>query len=88
MADSLVDPGNLAVAMTVMANAAAAGAARRTDAADQLSINSQYMWTNAMASPTINAAMGYRTATESGSGRTRAETNNPGNTAAPGGGTT
>lgn len=87
MADSLVDPGNLAVAMTVMANAAAAGAARRTDAADQLATNSQYMWTNAMASPTVTAAMGYRTAVESGAGRTRAETNNPGNTAAPGGGT-
>jgi len=80
-----VDPSNLSVALTAMANEFGASAARRTSAADQLASDSQRMWSIAMTTPTVNAALGYRTATESGAGRTRAETNNPPNTAAPGG---
>lgn len=87
MSQQLCEAGNLAVAMTVLANGAAAGANRRTDAADQLANDSQRMWSIAMTSPTVMAAHGMRVASEAGSGRTRAETNNPGNTAAPGGGT-
>lgn len=84
MADSTVDPGNLAVAMTVMANAAAAGSARRTDSADQLAGDSQRMWSIAMTTPTVMAAKGMQIASESGSGRTRAETNLPAATSAAG----
>lgn len=83
MADQLAESANVAVAMTVMANAAAAGAHRRTDAADQLASDSQRMWSIAMTTPTVMAAKGMQIATESGSGRTRSETNNPANTAAP-----
>jgi hypothetical protein len=82
MAEQLAEPGNLAVAMTVLANGAAAGSNRRTDAADQLASDSQRMWSIAMTSPTVMAAHGMRVATEAGSGRTRAETNAPDNTAA------
>ena len=82
---NLTDPGNLQVAMTVLAQGAAASASRRVDRADQISGDSQAMWSIAMTTPTVNAGLGFRTATESGSGRTRSETNNPGNTAAPGG---
>lgn len=83
-ATQLCEPGNLSVAMTVLANGAAAGANRRTDAADQLSSDSQRMWSIAMTTPTVLAAKGIQVMTEAGSGRTRAETNNPANTAAPG----
>lgn len=82
MADQLAEPGNLAVAMTVLANGAAAGANRRTDGADQLSADSQRMWSIAMTTPTVMAAHGMQIAKESGSGRTRAESNGPDNTAA------
>jgi hypothetical protein len=82
MADQLAEPGNLAVAMTILSNGAAAGSNRRTDAADQLASDSQRMWSIAMTSPTVMAAHGMRVATEAGSGRTRAETNAPDNTAA------
>lgn len=77
-----VDEGNLAIAMTAMANEFGAGAARRSNGADQLASDSQRMWSIAMTTPTQNAALALRTATESGSGRTRAETNRPGETSA------
>ncbi|MBX7075673.1 MAG: hypothetical protein K1X71_21230 [Pirellulales bacterium] len=80
MAEALTEPGNLSVAMTAMANGFGAAATRRNDAADQLASDSQRMWSIAMTTPTVNAALGFRTATESGSGRTRAETNNPAET--------
>jgi hypothetical protein len=82
MAEQLSEPGNLAVAMTILANGASAGSNRRTDAADQLASDSQRMWSIAMTTPTVMAGLGYRTATEAGSGRTRAESNGPDNTAA------
>lgn len=80
MADQLAESGNLAVAMTMMANEAAAASAARTRAADQLASDSQRMWSIAMTTPTVNAALGFRTATESGSGRTRIEANSPADT--------
>ena len=80
-----VDPTNLELALTGMANGAAAASDRRVSRADQLSGDSQSSWTIAMQSPTFNMANAQRIVTEGGSGRTRAETNNPGNTAAPGG---
>ena len=82
MAESAVDPGLLNVALSGLATAAAAATDRRVSAADQLASDSQRMWSIAMTTPTVNAALGYRAATESGSGRTRAETNDPGNTSA------
>ena len=90
MADvaQLSEPGNLSVAFTAMANgmgsssailsqAFAASAHRRTDMADQLAADSGRMWSIAMTTPTVNAALGFRTATEAGSGRTRDEINPP-----------
>ena len=87
MAD-VAESVNAQVALTAMANglgssdgilsrAFAASAQRRTDAADQLASDSQRMWSIAMTSPTVSSAMGFRTATESGSGRTRLEANRP-----------
>lgn len=77
-----VDPSNLQVALTAMANEFGASSGRRSARADQLSGDSQAMWSIAMTSPTVNAAMGYRTATESGSGRGRLEPNRPPETGA------
>ena len=51
-------------------------------AADQLAADSQRMWAIAMTTPTVNAALGFRTATEAGSGRTRLEANRPPETSA------
>ena len=45
--------------------------------AQQLSGDSQAMWSIAMTSPTVNAAMGQRIATESGSGAVRRDVNYP-----------
>lgn len=83
--EQIAEPGNLTTAMTAMANEFGAGAARRANRADQLSGDSQAMWAIAMTTPTINAALGFRTATESGSGRTRLEANRPVETGAAGG---
>jgi len=77
MADQLTEPGNLSVAMTILAQGAAAGANRRTDSADQLAGDSQRMWSIAMTSPTVMAAHGMRVASEAGAGRTRIESNTP-----------
>jgi hypothetical protein len=79
---SAVDDGILNVALSGLAGEFTGCAARRTASADQLASDSQRMWSVAMTTPTVNAALGIRTATESGSGRTRAETNEPNNTAA------
>lgn len=79
------DPSNMTIALTAMANEFGAAAGRRTASADQLASDSQRMWAIAMTSPTVMAAHGMRVANESGAGRTRAETNNPNNTAAPNG---
>ena len=91
----LVEGGNLQVALTSMANGMAgasailaqefgAAAGRRTASADQLSQDSQRMWSIAMTTPTVTAAHGMRIAAESGSGRTRSETNAPHETGAGG----
>lgn len=71
------EAGNMDVAMTILANSAAAASNRRTDAADQLASDSQRMWSIAMTSPTVMAAHGMRVASEAGSGRTRVEANTP-----------
>ncbi len=78
----VVEDGNLQIALTGMANEFGAAAGRRTTRSDQLSGDSQAMWTIAMTTPTTMAALGYRTALESGAGRTRAETNRPAATSA------
>ena len=82
MADQLSEPGNLQVAMTAMANEFGASAARRSSRADQLSGDSQAMWSVALTSPTVSSSLGFRTATESGAGRTRLEANRPAETGA------
>jgi len=95
MAEIVGEVVNAQVAFTSMANALAnagglanqafaASADRRTSRADQLSGDSQAMWAVALTSPTVMAGLGIRTAVESGSGRTRAETNLPAATSAAG----
>jgi hypothetical protein len=74
---SQTEQGNLTVALTAMANEAGAAAGRRLAAADQLSSDSQRMWSIAMVSPTVMSAHGMRIAAESGHGRTRIESNSP-----------
>ena len=68
----LCEAGNMSVAHTAMANEFGASAARRTNRADQTSADASAMWSIAMTTPTTNAALAYRTATESGSGASRA----------------
>jgi hypothetical protein len=82
-APEIYEVGNLTVALTSLGNEFGAGAANRMRRSDQLSGDSQAMWSIAMTTPTQFAALAYRTTVEAGSGRTRAETNNPVNTAAP-----
>lgn len=86
MADAAAEAGNMAVAMTVLAQSAAAASARRTDAADQLALDSQRMWAIAMTTPTVMAAKGMQIASEAGSGRTRIESNTPAGSQTIGGG--
>lgn len=81
------EPGNLAVAMTAMGNEFGAAAANRVRRSDQLSGDSQAMWSIAMTTPTVLAAQGIRTLSESGSGRTRVEANTPAGGQTVGGGT-
>ena len=80
--ESLAEPGNLAIAMTAMANEFGASAGRRSSRADQLSGDSQAMWSVALTSPTVMAAHGMRVAAEMGAGRTRLEANRPAATGA------
>ena len=80
---TVVDEGLLNIALSGLATASAAATQRRTDSADQLASDSQRMWTIGMTTPTQFAALAQRITTEAGSSRTRAETNMPGNTAAP-----
>lgn len=85
MPEPIAEAANIQTALTGMMNETGAASARRMNSADQLSSDSQRMWTIAMTTPTQFAALAQRVVGEAGSGRTRAETNNPGNTAAPGG---
>lgn len=77
MAESVVDPAIISVALAGMASEFTASNARRTHRADQTAADASAMWAIAMTTPTQNNALSLRTATESGSGRTRAETNEP-----------
>lgn len=78
------EQNNMVVALTAMANEFGASAARRTQRADQLAGDADRMWSIAMTTPTVTAAHAMRLASESGSGRTRAETNLPAATSAAG----
>lgn len=79
----LTESGNLQNAMSILVQGGTAAANRRVDGADQLSRDMQSMWGNAFANPTNLMAKALQGMYESGSGRTRAETNGPANTAAP-----
>ena len=79
---SFVDPAVMASVMSTMAGEFGAAGARRTGRFDQLAGDSASMWAAQLTSPTISSGLGYRTAIESGSGRTRSETNAPDNTSA------
>lgn len=71
------EENNMSVALTAMAQEFGAAAGRRVNSADQLSSDSQRMWSIAMTSPTVMAAHGMRIASEAGAGRTRVESNTP-----------
>ena len=75
-----------ATIITGLSGEFAGAAAMRTRRMDQLAEDAASMRSVAMTTPTELAAAGNRVMSEAGSARTRAETNNPGNTAAPGGG--
>lgn len=79
------EANNMSVALTAMAQEFGAAAGRRVNAADQLSSDSQRMWSIAMTSPTVMAAHGMRIASEAGSGRSRVEANSPVGTQTVGG---
>ena len=85
--ESLVDPAVQSSAMSGMSVAAAQLNTGLVGSFNMLAAGAARMWQIALTSPTQNFALALQTAKESGSGRTRSETNNPGNTAAPGGGT-
>ena len=79
------EENNMSVALTAMAQEFGAAAGRRVNAADQLSSDSQRMWSIAMTSPTVMAAHGMRIASEAGGGRTRVEANTPASSQTVGG---
>lgn len=79
------EQGNMDIAMTAMAQEFGAAAGRRVNSADQLSSDSQRMWSIAMTSPTVMAAHGMRIASEAGAGRTRVESNTPAGSQTTGG---
>ena len=81
---SIVDDAVASAVQGGMAVAASAAADSRTRRFDQLAGDAGAMWSVAMTTPTTLAGMGYRTMVESGSGRTRAETNLPAATSAAG----
>lgn len=79
------DPVNLSndvVALTTMSNALAgasalasqefeAAAARRTTAADEIKLNTEYVWLNSLVTPTNLAAKAMQRMDEAGSGAAR-----------------
>ena len=75
--DNEMEQNNMVIALTAMGNEFGAAAARRVNRFDQLGADAGAMWAVAMTTPTVLAAQGIRMMAESGSGRTRAETNNP-----------
>ena len=79
--------GGLEAAMTALtANTANAGAILQQTFTRQAG-DAAASWTIAMQSPTFNAASAQRMVTESGSGRTRIESNTPAGTQTVGDGT-
>lgn len=85
MAETGVDPANLQVALTGMANEFGASASRRTQRADQVAADASAMWAINMTTPSVMAAHGMRIAAETGAGRTRVEANTPASTQTVGG---
>ena len=79
------ESGNLQVALSAMSQSFAASASRSTARADQTNADASAMWSVHMTTPTTSAALGYRTATEAGAGRTRIEANTPASTQTVGG---
>jgi hypothetical protein len=79
-----MESGNLQLAASILGQGAAGAGARRIDRSDQLSGDSQASWVIAMQAPTNLTANALRVMNESGSGRTRGETNLPAATSAAG----
>ncbi len=61
-----VDPSNLEVALTGMANESGAASASRMRRFDQLAADSSAMWSVAQTTPTQFAALAQRTVAEAG----------------------
>lgn len=81
--NSIVDASAQSSIISGLSGEFAGAAAARVRRMDQIAADTASMWAVAMTTPTVLAGMGFRMASESGSSRTRSETNNPSNTAAP-----
>ena len=75
-----MEAGNLQIANNGMAHSAGGFNQLVLMRFQQLGADSASMWSIAMTTPTMSSAMGMRVATESGSGRTRVESNTPAST--------
>jgi len=73
----LAEAGGLSAAASGLAAATSVNFALIQSRFQQLSADAASMWAVALTSPTVSSAMGFKTASESGSGRTRVEANTP-----------
>lgn len=85
MAEALLADNVQAAVMQGMSMEASGAAGTRVRRWDQLAADTASMWAGYLTTPTVLAGKGAQIMTEAGSGRTRAETNNPANTGAMGG---
>ena len=82
---AITEQGNLTVAHTTMANSTAMAANTLNQRFQQLGADAAAMWSIAMTTPTFTNAQAMRSVNESGSGRTRVESNTPADTQTVGG---
>ena len=80
-----MEAGSMELIATISAQQFASDTQRRTQRADQCGADASAMWAIALTSPTVSAALGFRAAQESGSGRSRVEANSPAATQTVGG---
>ncbi len=74
------ESGVLQAALSALAAATANQGSINQARAAQTAHDASAMWSIAMTTPTVNAGLGYKTASEAGSGRTRIEANTPAGT--------
>lgn len=81
---SMVDDGVLSHALSQIVHFGTQNGDLRQKRFDQLGADAGSMWAVGLTSPTMMTALGQQVARESGSGRTRSETNLPAATSAAG----